>query len=123
MRFAGKGLGISPDAMKSGSDYLASENWPSIHDPVPTPTEVPVQYDEHMKQFVPQGPGANVPLETAFDPKLMLLNVIKRDVMDNPAGQGSTLQDAYLRGVPGVPRPSTPDTVLPAQHRDDYFTM
>ena len=115
MRIAGGRLGVSCDQMQSRPDYLATENWPTIHDAVPTPTDVPVYYDEHMKQYVPQGPGAEMPVETAFNPKLMLLNTLKRDVMDNPAGQGSTLQDAYLRGVPGVPRPSTPDTVVPTR--------
>ena len=63
------------------------------------------------------------PSALAFNPKLMIMNAIRGDVMDRPVGTGSTLQDAYRRGEPGVVKPSIPDTVRPSDSDDSYIKI
>ena len=70
-------------------------------------------------KYIRQNPGSGI----AFNPKLMIMNAIKGDVMDNPAGAGSTLQDAYRRSEPGVVNPGIPDTVRPSDSDDSYMEL
>ena len=37
--------------------------------------------------------------------------------------QPGTLDDAYLRGVPGIPKPTTPGTVRPSDNNVDYMEI
>ena len=70
-------------------------------------------------KYILNSPGSGV----AFNPKLMIMNAIRGDVMDRPVGTGSTLQDAYRRGEPGVVKPGIPDTVRPSDSDDAYIEI
>ena len=82
MRIAGEILGLGPNNIDEAADYLASENWPSIHDPKPEPTKTDVKYDEHMKQYVPQ-----IPVPVAGLPAVPLLHLLRKEV-NTPATKG-----------------------------------
>lgn len=57
------------DDLSKGPELIAeqSENdWPSINDPLPEPSSIPIKYDPHMEQYVP-----TVPVETADASKFL----------------------------------------------------
>jgi len=59
MRFSGKALGL--DDISKASILLAAEDtssWPSINDPVRSPSSTDVYYDEKMGILVPIIPKA-----------------------------------------------------------------
>jgi len=67
MRIAGDALGIRD--LNDGIMLLSSEDtssWPSINDPVPTPSSTDVYYDDNMGIFAPVVEKAEVNLLNPF---------------------------------------------------------
>ena len=56
------------------------------------------------------------------NPAIVVGNQVRKDMMDRPFASG-TLQDAYLKGAPGIAKPITPDVVRPAVHPMDFYTL
>ena len=48
-------------------------------------------------------------------------NQVRDDIFNRGVADG-TLEGAYRMGVPGVPKPITPDVVRPAVHPMDFYT-
>tara|TARA_B100000405_G_scaffold94502_1_gene65837 strand:- start:5254 stop:5544 length:291 start_codon:yes stop_codon:yes gene_type:complete len=54
-------------------------------------------------------------------PPMVTIQLLK-DFLGRRTGQG-TLDDAYIQGMPGVARPTTPDTVRPSDSNIDFMDI
>ena len=129
MRMAGKAFNLSelPQSEPEFKEVIIQQT-PAIElDPSTLDMTVPEMrpgpyipgQDSMRDKYILHDPRSGV----AFNPKLMIMNAIKREVMDRPVGAGSTLQDAYMRGEPGVVNPGIPDTVRPSDSDDAYMEL
>ena len=73
--------------------------------------------DKYIRNDPRSGIAMNI-----VNPALVVGNRIRQDIMHNEVNSG-TLPEAYLKGVPGVPKPITPDVVKPAVHPMDFYTL
>ena len=60
-------------------------------------------------QYIRNDPRSGIAMAIG-NPAVVVGNQIRMDMMNRPFESG-TLQDAYLKGVPGVPKPVTPDVI------------
>jgi len=109
MRFAGQALTAPQEILDTGVAMLPGGEQGPAQGP-----NIPIKnyggtYMPDATQPTGYKPGPELAMNLG-NPALVVGNQIRKDVMDRGVESG-TLQDAYLKGVPGVAKPTTPDVI------------